>query len=164
MVVICDSSALINLAFINQLHLLREMFGGVLIPPGVYHEVVHRGEGRVGSEAVQGASYIHVVQLRSPGHVEAYIDPLSQTDAEVIVLAQEQDADLLITRDRRLRRRARQEGLIAITTFTLLIDAKEKDLIHEVKPFLDEMREKGVPIRAGVYQEILRQTGELPNG
>jgi predicted nucleic acid-binding protein len=164
MVVVCDSSALINLALISQLHLLKEMFDGVLISPGVYHEVVHRGEGRVGSEAVRDASYICVVQLRSPGHVEAYIDPLSQTDAEVIVLAQERDADLVITRDRRLRRRARQEGLAAITTFALLVDAKEEGFIHEVKPLLDEMRRKGVPIRAGTYREVLRQAGELPSG
>jgi len=163
MVVVCDSSALINLALINQLHLLREMFDGVLIPPGVYREVVHRGEGRVGSEAVRDASYIRVVQLQDPGHVEEYVAPLSQTDAEVIVLAQEQDADLVITRDRRLRRRARQEGLVAVTTFALLVHAKEEGYIHKVRPFLDEMREKGVPIRTGVYQEVLRQTEELPD-
>lgn len=34
-------------------------------------------------------------------------------------------------------------------------------IIPEVKPLLDELRNKGVLIREGVYQETLRQAGEL---
>lgn len=50
MIVIGDSSILIPLARINQLHLLEEMYGGVFIPQGIYDEVVIRGAGKVGSE------------------------------------------------------------------------------------------------------------------
>jgi predicted nucleic acid-binding protein len=52
-VVICDASALINLALIDQLYWLEAMRGIVCIPPGVYDEVVRRGAGKVGAEAVQ---------------------------------------------------------------------------------------------------------------
>ena len=52
MIVICDSSFLINLSLVNQLLLLNEMYGEVLIPPGVYDEVVLVGAGRIGSEEV----------------------------------------------------------------------------------------------------------------
>jgi predicted nucleic acid-binding protein len=161
-VVVCDASALINLALINQLYLLEAMFGSVCIPPEVYDEVVRRGSGKVGAEGVQTSSFIEVVQLRHPNQVALYTGPLSHADAEVLVLAQEQHADLVITRDRRMRRRARQEGLTVITTFALLIEAKRGGFVQAVKPLLDEMRSKGILIRDGTYQETLRQARELP--
>jgi uncharacterized protein len=160
-VVVCDASALINLALINQLYLLEAMFGSVCIPPGVYDEVVRRGAGKVGTEGIQTSSFIEVVQLRDPNQVALYTGPLSHADAEVLVLAQEQHADLVITRDRRMRRRARQEGLAVITTFALLIEAKRGGFVQAVKPLLDEMRSMGMLIRDGMYQETLGQAGEL---
>ena len=138
------------------------MFGSVCIPPGVYDEVVRRGVGKVGAEGVQTCSFIQVVQLRDPNQVVLYTGPLSHADAEVLVLAQEQQTDLVITRDRHIRRRARQEGLTVITTFALLIEAKQGGFDQAVKPFLDEMRSKGLLIRDGTYQETLRQARELP--
>jgi predicted nucleic acid-binding protein len=115
-VVICDASALINLALIDQLYWLGAMRGTVCIPPGVYDEVVRRGAGKVGAEAVQTSSFIEVGQLHDPNQVALYTGPLSHAVAEVLLLAQQQHADLVITRDRRMRRRARQEGLKVITT------------------------------------------------
>jgi predicted nucleic acid-binding protein len=63
-----------------------------------------------------------------------------------------------------MRRRARQEGLTVITTFALLIEAKQGGFVQAVKPLLDEMRSKGMLIRDGTDQETLRQAGELPKG
>jgi predicted nucleic acid-binding protein len=162
LVVVCDASALINLALINQLYLLETIFGSVCIPPGVYDEVVRRGAGKVGAESIQASAFIQVVQLCEPDHAALYTGPISHTDAEVLLLAQEQHADLVITSDRRMRRRARQEGLTAITTFALLIEAKRDGFVQAVKPLLDEMKSKGVLIRDGTYQDTLRQAGELP--
>ncbi|MCH8292167.1 hypothetical protein IH992_13815 [Candidatus Poribacteria bacterium] len=60
MIVVCDSSMLITLSLVDQLLLLADIFGGVLIPPGVYEEVVRIGAGRVGAEEVRNASFIQV--------------------------------------------------------------------------------------------------------
>ena len=126
------------------------MFGSVCIPPGVYDEVVRRGAGKVGAEDVQTSSFIQVVQLRDPNQVALYTGPLSHCQtAEVLLLTQEQHADLVITRDSRMRRRARQEGLMVITTFALLIEAKRGGFVQAVKPLLDVMRSKGILIRNG---------------
>lgn len=161
MIVICDSSALINLSLINQLRLLENMFGGVLIPPGVESEVVRVGAGRVGAAEVQNADFIEVRQLDNPDAVAEYIDALSRVDAEVIMLAKEQGADWIVSRDRRLSGRARREGLSVLTIRALLVEGKQKGFIEAVKPLLDELQSKGVLIREGVYRETLRQAGEL---
>ena len=70
-------------------------------------------------------------------------------------------SDLILTHDRRLRRRARQEGFATMRLFNLFIEAKMIGLIPAVKPLLDEMRSKGVLIRKGLYREALREAGEL---
>src|SRR5688500_1674094 len=102
LVVVCDASALINLALINQLYLLEAMFGSACIPPGVYDEVVRRVAGKVGAKGAQTSSLIQVEQLHDPNQVALYTGPLSHADAEVLLLAQEQHADLVITSDRRM--------------------------------------------------------------
>ena len=107
------------------------------------------------------APFIQEQELEDPDSVEDYIDPLSPIDAEVIVLAKEQGSDLILTHDRRLRRRARQEGFATMRLFNLFIEAKMIGLIPAVKPLLDEMRSKGVLIRKGLYREALREAGEL---
>jgi predicted nucleic acid-binding protein len=90
-----------------------------------------------------------------------YFPRLSQADAAVIALAKEKKADLILSRDRKLRQRAIREGLAAILTTGLLILAKQKGFLPSVKTVLDEMRRQGILIRQGKYEEILRQSGEL---
>lgn len=160
MIVVCDSSILIPLACINQLHLLEDIYGGVFIPMRIYDEIVSRGRGRAGANAVRDAAFIHVESVQNPHHVQLYTDTVSRGDAEVIVLAKERGADLILSRDRGLRRRARRERLAVFSLVELLIFAKHNDFIEAVKPFLDELQEKGVLIREGVYREALRQAGE----
>jgi len=161
MTIICDASSLINLALVNRLGLLKLMFGKVLIPQGVYDEVVIQGSGKIGANQVKASTFIQVVQPLNPRHIEHYTNGLSRADAQVIVLAKEQHADLIITRDKRLLKRTKQEGLIAITTTELFIEAKHKGFIKKVRPLLDQMKNKGVLIRQATYKETLRQAGEL---
>ena len=56
------------------------------------------------------------------------------------------------------------EGIPAATLRAFFIDAKQAGYIPAVKPLLDEMRNKGILIRDGIYQQTLRQAGELPEG
>jgi predicted nucleic acid-binding protein len=51
-IVIADSTCLIGLSKIGRLDVLRQLFGSIVIPPTVYHEVVVRGAGRFGTVAV----------------------------------------------------------------------------------------------------------------
>jgi len=72
-----------------------------------------------------------------------YMNPLSKADASVIVLAKEQQALVILTRDRNLRRRARREGIRFATLFDVLLSAKERGVVQAIKPLLDAMGDKG---------------------
>jgi predicted nucleic acid-binding protein len=41
-VVVSNTSPIVNLAAIGHLHLLRDVFGAILIPDAVHHEIVGR--------------------------------------------------------------------------------------------------------------------------
>jgi hypothetical protein len=53
MTVVCNSSPLINLAKIDSLDIIRQVYGSILIPAAVYHEVA--GNSRKGAEDVNSA-------------------------------------------------------------------------------------------------------------
>jgi predicted nucleic acid-binding protein len=54
--VVSDASALIDLARIGELDLLRRLYGELLIPEAVWREVVIEGAGQPGAEEVRAAS------------------------------------------------------------------------------------------------------------
>ena len=66
---VLDSSALITLARIGRLDLLRQLARGVAIPEAVYEEVVQAGQGRQGSREVAQAEWITRHQVQDQGAV-----------------------------------------------------------------------------------------------
>ena len=159
MIVVCDATALINLALVDSLDLLGKMFGEVIVSPQIYKEVVIDGAGQVGADEVGTASFIRTVDINNEAFLHPFID-LGEEDASVIALAIEQNASLIISRDRRLRRRANQLGLTAIDTFRFLVAAKSSGYTPSVQVLLDKMRDRGVLIRQGIYERVLQEASE----
>ena len=56
MVVVSNSSVLINLVLIGRLELLNRKFGEVIIPQAVWREVVVDGTGKPGAKEVEQGS------------------------------------------------------------------------------------------------------------
>ncbi len=48
MIVVSNTSPIINLAAIGQLELLRHLYGTIAIPQAVYHEIAVKGHGQRG--------------------------------------------------------------------------------------------------------------------
>lgn len=161
MVIISDSSPLILLARIGLLSLLQELFQEVIIPQEVYEEVVLQGEDRPGSREVKEASWIKVERVRNPELIEKYsYQGLSRKDAAVIALAQEKRAAAVLMDEQRGRTVCRGAGLEVIGTGALLVRAKEKGLILEVKSALDRLIEQGFRLTSELYETLLKEAGE----
>ena len=45
MIVVSNTSPIINLAAIGRLDILRQLYGSIVIPESVYHEIVIMGSG-----------------------------------------------------------------------------------------------------------------------
>ena len=160
MLVICNSTVLIALSRIGYLWLLEKLFGHLVIPRAVYDDVVVKGSGRPGARDVAESGWINVREVKDVSIVEGLVSILHQGEAEAIALAKEMDADLIILDDNLARETARIECLNVAGTLAILRQAKEKNLIPQLKPLLDALRSARFYI-GEEYDEILKNAGEI---
>ena len=157
--VVSNTSPIVNLAAIGQLELLRGVFGSIIIPDAVYHEIVVQGAGRAGSSEIPAAEWI--VQ-RSVNNLHV-ADILKQElgAGEALALALEIGADWILLDERLGRRWATRLGLPFTGLLGVLAKAKARSLIPAVKPLMDALRtHAGFWISPSLYQYILASVGE----
>ncbi len=95
MKVVCDSTALIGLAKIRKIELLKQIYREVFIPDAVFNEVVSKGKGRPGVKEISNAEWIKKESIKDKRTVEMFIAEIGQGEAEVLVLGKELNADWL---------------------------------------------------------------------
>ena len=161
MIVISDTSPIINLAIVGELELLRQLYDKVIIPQAVYNEIVVEGVGQTGAEEVETLEWIEVKAVADRPMVTALEADLDVGEAESIVLALELEADLLLLDERKGRIVAARLGINHIGLLGVLIKAKQEKLIPAVKPVIDKLMEQaGFWIGEELYSYVLQVAGE----
>jgi len=167
-IVVPDSGPLIHLASVKQFSLLKRFFHTIHNIPQVYEEVVTQGQGRAGDFDVRQAlqeRWLLVDAAVDPASVRRFIAAIvSETDAAVIASAIMRKATLLLADDRVAREMARREGLAAMGTVGILVQARVKGfVVDRLQLLLDRLIATGFYLDpAGrVYQDALRRVGEL---
>ncbi len=161
MIVVCNTSPLIALAAVGQFDLLRAMYGEIIIPEAVFHEVVIAGAGEAGAREVGTATWIKRSAVRNTALVQALQLELDAGEAEAIALAMERSAGLLLLDERLGRRAAARLGLTVAGTLGVLIAAKDSGLLESMRPVLDALREQaGFWIGDDLHAAVLKATGE----
>lgn len=89
-----------------------------------------------------------------------YKAKLHDGEVEVMILAQERNADLVILDDNAAKKTAKYLGLTVTGTLGVLVKAKHRGIIEEVRPLLSEMRQNGFYISKAVEDMVLEQAGE----
>ena len=146
--VISDSSTLIHLAAIGRLGLLKEFYGRITVPPLVWREVVEQGGGRAGAvevEQARQAGWIEVLAVADAGMLQLLRRDLDDGESEVIALAVEQRADLVLLDESDARRTADLYSLSKTGIIGLLIRAKQEGHIDSLKVELDRHLGASVP-------------------
>jgi predicted nucleic acid-binding protein len=159
-----DSSALIHLAAIARLGLLREFYDMVIVPPAVWREVVEQGEQRTGVKEVRQAAAEGWLQIKPPASTAtlSYLrSQLDEGEAEAIALALEQSPEILLMDEEFGRSIARQFGLKITGTVGILIRAKLAGRIPSLRRELDQLRGPGrCYLSESLCQTALREVGE----
>ena len=151
-IVVADASVLIALDQIDQLSLLQKLFAEIMVPPAVAREVAPR--------LPQLPTWIQTRPLERPPDARVVKASLDSGETEAISLALEAKADRIILDDLPARYLAKTLGLAVVGTAGVLFAAKQRGLIHAVRPWLDALRAKGFRLRKEVYEEILETAGE----
>jgi predicted nucleic acid-binding protein len=93
--VVVNATPIISLALISQIDLLHQFYGKIIIPPAVQSEVLAGGSRGIGRVELSTADWIDTISLQDSSRADLLAD-LDRGEAEVIALAQELNADLVI--------------------------------------------------------------------
>jgi predicted nucleic acid-binding protein len=156
--IVSNSSPLILYAKIGRLDLLHSLFGQVLIPPAVRWEVVDRDPARFGAAAVAAAAWIDVEE---PTQLSVDVVPpnLGSGESEAVALALERGLPLIVD-DRGGRDAAAAQGVVITGSAGLLLAAKQRGLLHAVRPALDALMAAGLRLDQRLYRLTLERAGE----
>ena len=161
MIVVADTSVLLNLCRVGQIELLRRLFRDVMIPPEVAAEFA-----RLSSQAPRFSGLLLPAWLRQqaasfiPASVRgaAGLDP---GESAALALAVEIHADAILVDERRGHAVAIQLGLRTIGVLGILLQAKSSGLLDQVGPLLDQLeREAGFWITPALRARVLGLAGE----
>jgi hypothetical protein len=160
-IVVSDTSPLIALATIGRLDLLRQLYGSILVPRAVHDEAASERPEAPGAAEVRSAAWIQVRAVNDARLVAALSLHLDVGEAEAIALAVETDADLLLMDERRGRQAAMRLGRRVVGVLGTLVEAKQRNLISQVRPLLDTLAgDAGFRISPELHARVLEAAGE----
>jgi predicted nucleic acid-binding protein len=140
MIVIANSSPLIVLGRLEELGIFKQLFGKISIPFTVYKETVleatHKGQKRAISLAIE-AGFIEVVR---PQVKYSFTRKLHLGEQDVLNLALDIHADLLILDDRKARNEAKEFGFEVAYTSAIIHGAERRGLINSSATLLKDLR------------------------
>jgi hypothetical protein len=163
-IVVSDTSAITNLAAIQHLQLLPQLYNQVIVPEAVYRELVDIEPPVPGTIEVQTTPWLEVKQVFNRVIVnrlqsEVRLDP---GESEAIALSLELKAALLLIDERRGRAEADRLGIKITGLLGILIEAKRKHLIVAVKPLMDSLiATSEFRISPALYNRVLTLVDEL---
>ncbi len=159
-IIIADSGPLIALSIIGKLELLRQLYQQVWIPPAVWDEVVCKGKGLPGAEAVK---YLPWLEIHAPD--DSILQVLSilvdRGEAEAIALAQAIPNSTVLLDDAKARRVAEHFGISRIGTLGILRRAKKAGMIELLSPLIKELQNNGIYMQQRLVNAVLQDAGEL---
>jgi len=160
-IVVTNTSPLLNLAVIGEARLLPELFARVTAPNMVREEIDSlrlRDQRFRSADTANAAVFATVRDASRVALLSLHLDP---GEAEAIALALELRADLILLDERRATRAARQLGLRTLGLLGVLLLAKRKGLIDQVRPLLDRLEtDAGFWIARDLRQQVCRAAEE----
>jgi hypothetical protein len=158
MIIVSNTTPIISLSSIGRVEILKDIFNEIIVPQAVYNEI--KSKESFGYKEVD-YDFIKVKSVKGELYKDLLLGQLDPGELETIFLAKELKADLVIIDENIAYKTARNAGLNVIRTLSILLRAKEKGILSELKPLLDEMIEKGRWYSPGVYENFLKKAGEL---
>jgi predicted nucleic acid-binding protein len=160
MIIISDTSPLVCLLHLNKINLLKDLFINVIIPTAVYTELINAKT--INDTFLQSNPFIQIKSALNQKEVLKLRNVLDAGESEAIVLSKELNADLLLIDEDRGRKFAIKYGLTIKGVLGVLLQAKEKGLIHQIKPLIERLQtEINFRINKNLLQKILIEANEL---
>ncbi len=158
---VSDSTVLIGLSKIGKTGLLRDIFQKIYVPEAVFQEVTEAGEQRAGAKIVREAPWIERRQIGDHVQANLLMTVLEKGEAEVLVLAKEIRADLILMDEEKARKSAIKAGFRVMGVIGILIVAKRMGLIANIGAYIEKLQREKFRISDKIVRMALKQAREL---
>lgn len=156
--IISNTTPIITLLSVSSLDLLKDIYGEIILPKGVFEEI-EEGKNKQFYEDLTKFNWIKIVDISDKEPIK-YLQDLDKGKAEVIVLANEINADLVIIDENIGRNYAKYFDLKLTGTIGVLLKAVKLGLVKEIKPLLVQMQENGIWLNNKLISNILKIADE----
>jgi len=157
--VILNNTPLVALWILDRFDLLRDLYSSVVIPQAVEDEflAVDADRRRAGLRA---APWIESAALTVPAYAHAF-SGLDLGEAEVLALALETSARLVVMDERKGRAYARRLGLPITGTVGILLAAKRQGFVPHIGPMISELLVHQFYLHSSLVSQALVTAGEV---
>ena len=159
--IICNTSPIQYLHQLELLNVLRDLIGGLIVPPAVVAELE---EGRALGLNLPDLTLFPWVTIRSPVSKKAVplVANLGAGEVEALMLALEEPEAVVVLDDALARRVAVTLGLRFTGTLGLLLDFKSAGLIPGVTPFIEQLQSLRFHLSPTTRAAVLKIAKENP--
>lgn len=155
MVVISNSSPIIHLATIGRLHLLEGLYSRILVPEKVYLECTDAVHCRNEVDLISQSSWIKRHSIEDDRLFKLLYSEIDAGEAEALVLALEQKADLLLLDDQEARNKARKLELPVTGTLGVLLKFKNEGMIKSFAEDVKKLQRTGFWLSQDLVNTLL---------
>jgi predicted nucleic acid-binding protein len=156
--VVSNTTPIISLLKIGKLDIIRTIYGKIIVPKAVYNEI-NAGKNKFYYIDLSALEWIEIKEIENKKSLHFFLD-LDAGEAEVIVLASELDADLVIIDETLGRKFAKNIELKVTGTIGVLLKAKELGIVDNITSLIDLLIDNGIWISAKLRQTIINKAKE----
>ena len=161
MIVVADTSVILNLCRVQHEHLLQQIFKRVLIPREVADEFVRLAKTQPRFSGLVLPDWIEISFAPQTFPPEVAQAELDIGESAAITLCLKQKADVLLIDESSGRAVATKLGIRIVGIAGILVDAKNDQLISSVNILLDRLElEANFWISMDLRRQILQLAGE----
>ncbi len=154
MIVVADTSVILNLTLVGQENLLAAIFHEVVVPPAVQAEFMRLAKS---SGCFAGLALPKWIRVQQPASIPSTIacdEDLDPGESQALALALEIRADGVLIDEAHGRSIAIELGLTPIGVFGILVRAKLDGLLPAIAPIIDDLLAKA---RFRASDELIRE-------
>lgn len=142
MIVVADTSVILNLCFLGLERLLPELFGTVYLPSEVAAEFRRLAGADRRFHGLVLPTFLQYAEPQTTAHAWASSPVLHAGEIAAISLALEQRADLVLMDEAEGRAAAKALQLRTMGLLGILLHARQKMLVSSVAPLLDRLQQE----------------------
>jgi hypothetical protein len=156
---VVNTGPILALSLLGVIDLLRKFYQPVYIASAVEQEIRYGGQGAPGYKEVTESDWLAKCHLENPlpPLLSMELDP---GEAETIALALEKRVGRVLIDESIGRQMATYLGLRPTGTVGILLRAKKREYIPEVRPLLDNLMKRGFWLKQDLYEWVVAEANE----